>query len=94
MIRSKDPWARIANIIESRAIKTITVKYDGKARVYVGYCKLLDLYSQGTNWFQAKRATKSAIRSFLKINYERATLNQVIVKYCPYGVINLIDTRA
>ena len=50
-----------------RATLKAGVRYDERAKVYVGYAPSLNIYSQATSEEHAKRALESAITLFLSV---------------------------
>jgi len=50
-----------------RASLKAGVRYDERAKVYVGYAPALNIYSQATTEAHAKRALESAITLFLSV---------------------------
>lgn len=52
--------------------KLYRIKYDVKAKVYVSYTPVLNIYSQGITRDRAKEALRDAIASFLFVHFEYA----------------------
>jgi hypothetical protein len=53
-------------------------RHDEEADVYVGYCPSLDIYSQGTNQEQARRAVVNAAKLFITTCYDLDILHRVL----------------
>jgi len=54
------------------------IREDREAEVHVGYCPLLDLYSQGTTSEEAEKAVVDAAQLFIATCYRRNTLNKLL----------------
>ncbi len=54
-----------------------------KANVYVSYCPVLDIYSQGTTLKEAERNISEAIKLFIDTCFEMGTLDAVL-KACGF----------
>ncbi len=54
------------------------IRHDEEADVHVGYCPLLNLYSQGTTSDEAEKAIIDAAQQFIAISYKRNTLGRVL----------------
>jgi predicted RNase H-like HicB family nuclease len=55
-------------------------RYDEKARIYVGYCPALNVYSQGRTQSEAMEALRSILGSYLETCYEHGILHSVLTK--------------
>ena len=54
------------------------IRRDHEAEVHVGYCPLLNLYSQGTTTEEAEKAIVDAAQMFIVTCYRRNTLNRIL----------------
>jgi len=56
----------------------IATRFDEEAKVYVGYCPALTVYSQGRTTEEAQEATVSAVTLFLGASFERGLLHKFL----------------
>jgi predicted RNase H-like HicB family nuclease len=56
------------------------VRKDAEAKVWVGYCPTLKVYSQGTDKDEATAALKDAAASFVLVCLQQKTLEQALEK--------------
>lgn len=59
---------------------TGAVRQDDEAKVWVGYCPTLQVYSQGVDHNEAEEALKDAATSFIVVCLQQKTLEQVLGK--------------
>jgi hypothetical protein len=56
------------------------IRYDDAAGIHVGWCPMLDIFSQGNSAEQAKQAVMSAATMYLRHCFRRGILNDVLTK--------------
>lgn len=54
------------------------IRYDDSAGVHVGWCPMLDIFSQGTTPDEAKTALTSALTMYLKHCFRRGILDNIL----------------
>ena len=68
----------MAVLLEVKFRLRFGIRRDEEAEVHVGYCPLLNLYSQGTTSEEAEKAIIDAAQQFIAICYRRNTLGRVL----------------